>query len=64
MTSNYETAEAVAAAYARRMLRASYAPEDIAAAFVVEGVAIGRVVNGDAETADRLETIVDYLDAA
>lgn len=61
MTPNYETVSAVAASYARRMLRAGYHPEDIAAAFVVAGVALGRTVNGDEKTTDTLAELIGYL---
>ncbi|MEX0406906.1 hypothetical protein ABGN05_14675 [Aquibium sp. LZ166] len=61
MTSNYEIAEAIAASYARRMMRAGYQAEDIAEAFLVQGVALGRLVNGDAETVEKLDVIGDYL---
>ena len=61
MTNDFETVEAVAATYIRRLVDAGYQPEDIAAAFVVEGVALTRALDGDEATAAWLEKIAEHL---
>lgn len=64
MTDNFEMAEAVAAAYARRMIRAGYEPEDIAAAFAIEGIALARIMDGDAATIAVLRAMEEHIHAS
>ena len=64
MTDLYEATEAVAAAVARQMIAHGWDIEDVAAAFVVNGVALSRLAVGDAETAEYLDVMGDYLHGA